>query len=239
MRYLYIIRYVSGDVFVGDTREIHTPFCISVVPGSSISAIYDANTVNKFLEYDKYVSAIVDGRWDQKYRILKNFTQMVLSICEDNITAFADYARLSCCKHSIHFIRTRLGDENIDPNTDVSGVNIPLCKCGLPCDICKNEEENFLQFRCVRLTPFECVCGSPCDFEEEYTKDRNFRLIVCVLPYLTRVKPTEKKCFSFFWWLYMKQWSVDIYTSSHGSTTQFCNACNWIISGCLLQYSCK
>jgi len=212
MRYLYIISYVSGDVFVGDTREIHTPFCISVdelrEPGSSISAIYDANTVNKFLEYDKYVSAIVDGRWDQKYQILKNFTQMVLSICEDNITAFADYARLSCCTHSIHFVRTRLGDENIDPNTDVSGVNIPLCKCGLPCDICKNEEDNFLQFRCVRLTPFECVCGSPCDFEEEYTKDRKFRLIVCVLPYLTRVKPSEKKCFSFFWWLYITPFHI-------------------------------
>ena len=32
--------------------------------------------------------------------------------------------------------------------------NLPLCNCGLPCDIKKNDEHNYLYFRCAKK-----ICG--------------------------------------------------------------------------------
>ena len=60
--------------------------------------------------------------------------------------------------------------------------DLPLCHCGLPCDIRKNNEKNYLFFRCAKKNmwakfkeDFE-IEEESCLFYMEYTKDRHFRL---------------------------------------------------------------
>ena len=58
---------------------------------------------------------------------------------------------------------------------------LPSCNCGLPCDVKKNEEHNYLYFRCAKKNiwnemkdEFDIV-NEPCNFFMKYTKDDDYK----------------------------------------------------------------
>ena len=60
--------------------------------------------------------------------------------------------------------------------------NLPICHCGLPCDIKHNEEKNYLYFRCSKknlwgklIVEFELDDSNPCKFYQEYILDKELR----------------------------------------------------------------
>ena len=58
---------------------------------------------------------------------------------------------------------------------------LPICKCGIPCDIKKNEDKNYLFFRCAKKNMWDSlkeqfdIDEEPCNFYMEYSKDKQFR----------------------------------------------------------------
>ena len=59
---------------------------------------------------------------------------------------------------------------------------LPNCNCGLPCDVKKNDDYNFLYFRCAKKniwnemrTEFGII-DEPCNFFMKYIKDVNYKI---------------------------------------------------------------
>jgi predicted GIY-YIG superfamily endonuclease len=61
---------------------------------------------------------------------------------------------------------------------------IPNCHCGLPCDIRKNEDENYLYFRCAKKNMWRSMTDNididveyePCNFFMKYSKDLSYNI---------------------------------------------------------------
>jgi hypothetical protein len=75
---------------------------------------------------------------------------------------------------------TRFDIEYKFPNNNYI-KDLPLCKCGLPCDIRKNEDKNYLYFRCAKKNMWdklrdEFSTEDPCNFFMEYTKDKPLKI---------------------------------------------------------------
>jgi hypothetical protein len=60
--------------------------------------------------------------------------------------------------------------------------HLPLCECGLPCDIKKNEDKNYLFFRCAKKNMWDKfkedfeIYEEPCNFFMEYIIDKPLKL---------------------------------------------------------------
>lgn len=63
--------------------------------------------------------------------------------------------------------------------------NLPLCKCGLPCDVKKNINKELFYFRCAKKNMWEGLTqefnideeeNEPCNFYKEYYEDKIIRL---------------------------------------------------------------
>ena len=59
---------------------------------------------------------------------------------------------------------------------------LPLCHCGLPCDVRKKDENDYLFFRCPKKNFWsKCkeyfdITDEPCSFFKKYTLDKNLKL---------------------------------------------------------------
>ena len=59
---------------------------------------------------------------------------------------------------------------------------LPVCHCGLPCDINKNKEYNYLYFRCAKKNMWSDmkdefdIQDEPCKYFMKYTKDIEYKL---------------------------------------------------------------
>ena len=71
---------------------------------------------------------------------------------------------------------TRFNVEYSHPNNKYI-ENLPICKCGLPCDIRKNEENNYLYFRCAKKNMWP-------EMKEEFD--------ILGVPYEGRIPKTEE-----------------------------------------------
>lgn len=60
--------------------------------------------------------------------------------------------------------------------------NLPLCHCGLPCDVKKNNENNYLYFRCAKKNMWADLIDKfdiqdiPCKYFMKYTKDTEYKI---------------------------------------------------------------
>lgn len=199
MRWVYILQCEDGYFYVGETSRLYRRFWehqyglgglnTSVFIPEQIVAIYKVDTIGKFIDYNNYVNKIIDGIWHDSYKSfkLRDFDD----ICdEDQYDKLEAENNITEClmlhnKDTWDKIRggkyTRFDIEYRFPDNDYI-KQLPLCKCGLPCDIRKNEDKNYLFFRCAKKNMWDKfkedfeIDEEPCNFFMEYTKDKPLKL---------------------------------------------------------------
>ena len=199
MRWVYILRCEDEYYYVGETKRLYRRFWEHQggIGGSNTSnyipeeivAIYKVDTICKFIDYNDYVNKIIDGVWHENYKgfKLRDFNDECDEYQYDNLYAENNIAECLMIhnKDEWNKIRggkyTRFDIEYKYPDNDYI-KDLPLCKCGLPCDIKKNEDKNYLYFRCAKKNMWDKlreefdIDDEPCNFFMEYTKDKQLKL---------------------------------------------------------------
>ena len=198
MLWVYILECENGVFYVGQTKRLFRRFWehqngngginTSTNTPRKIVAIYKVATLCKFIEYDN----IIINRNDNIYfnrcsRLLNEFNTVDEE--ENNYDKYEAENYITEClmlnnKNILEKIRggkyTRNDVNYSYPKNNTN--NIPLCFCGLPCDIKKNEQNNYLYFRCSRKNLWDNMKDNfdisiePCKYFDKYTKDIEYRI---------------------------------------------------------------
>lgn len=198
MKWVYILQCEDNYFYVGETTRLYRRFWehqsglggvnTSIYIPVGIVAIYKVDTICKFIDYNDYINKIIDGNCE-RYTIfkLRDFNDECEEYkyskleAENNITE----CLMIHNKDTWDKIRggkyTRFDVEYKYPMNDYI-KDLPLCKCGLPCDIRKNEDKNYLFFRCAKKNMWKefkeifDIEDEPCNYFMEYTKDKQLKL---------------------------------------------------------------
>ena len=193
MHWVYILKCQNDHYYVGETTRLYRRFwehnsgkggvnTYTYTP-ETIVAIYKVNMLGMFFEYDY----LIDGEIYKPYK-LKKFDNDNLDDydyngrdVENNITECLmihnkeTWNKIRGGKYT-HFNVTY----KYPINDNIQ--NLPICKCGLPCDVKKNKENNYLFFRCAKKNMWEefkeqfDIDEEPCNFYMEYSRDKLFKL---------------------------------------------------------------
>jgi len=198
MHWIYILRCQDDYFYVGETSRLYRRFwqhqggngglnTLTYLP-EEIVAIYKVNTICKFMDYNEYVSNIIDGVCDEDYKGFKlRYFNDEYQDYDDNL--YAENNIVECLmihkKDDWSKIRggkyTRFDVEYKYPVNDYI-KDLPLCKCGIPCDIRKNEDKNYLYFRCAKKNMWDKlreefdIDDYACNFFMEYIKDKQLKV---------------------------------------------------------------
>ncbi len=199
MRWVYILQCKDGYFYVGETSRLYRRFWehenglggsnTSVFIPEQIVAIYKVATLCKFIDYNNYVNNIIDGICHESYKGFK--LRVFDDVCDEtqynNLEAENNIAECLMVhnKETWNKIRggkyTRFDIEYSFPNNDYI-KQLPLCNCGLPCDVRKNEDKNYLFFRCAKknmwnkFKEYFDIDEEPCHFFMEYVKDQPLKI---------------------------------------------------------------
>jgi hypothetical protein len=201
MRWVYILKCEEGYFYVGETTRLYRRFwehnegrgglnTTMFVP-ECIVAIYKVNTLGKFFEYNCNVIDSTYNRYTVYNQngydkwLLINFNDEVEYDydnleAENNITECLMVHKKDNWKKIRGGKYTRLVKYKFPINDYVK--ELPICKCGLPCDIKKNDEGNYLFFRCAKKNMWDSfkdqfeIEEEPCNFFMEYNTDKKFRI---------------------------------------------------------------
>ncbi len=188
MRWVYILKCEDDYYYVGETTRLYRRFwehsdgCgginTSIYRPEDIVAIYKVNTLGKFFEYNRNVLENTYKSWqltrfddevEYDYDHLEaenNITECLMLHNEDS------WQKIRGGKYT-RFIPYKF------PNND-HVKELPICKCGVPCDIKKMDDHLF--FRCAKKNMWQdlketmYITDEPCNFYMEYVKDKEFRL---------------------------------------------------------------
>lgn len=195
MLWIYILKCDNDIYYVGQTGRLYRRFWEHINGQGSINttknrvekivAIYKVNNLNNFIEYNnKILNNSVDNK--EVFCRLKFFNDKVSKNkpenAENNIAdrLIIHYNKCSkvrggkyisdCCHYTIP------NNKNI--------LELPICYCGIPCDIKKNNKNNFLYFRCPKNNMWDELkeqfgipsWDKPCKFYREYIKDIEYRV---------------------------------------------------------------
>ncbi len=166
----------------------------SVYPPINIVAIYSVNRLGKFFDYTKKVS-------NNDYHLNYNIYFKRGGIIENfNIDNDADN---ECGYNSLLIENTITEKMMIDNETNWKKIRggkyvrfnveynfpnnqltqeLPNCNCGLPCDVKRNDENNYLYFRCAKKNMWDKmreefgIADEPCNFFMRYTKDNKYKI---------------------------------------------------------------
>jgi len=194
MKWVYILKCEDDHFYVGETSRLYRRFWehqsgnggvnTSILKPQQIVAIYKVDTICKFIDYNDYVNKIVDGIWHDSYNGFKLRDFDVNNEYSDNLEAENTIAECFMIHHKEwQKIKggkyTRFDIDYTFPENEYL-KQLPLCNCGLPCDIKKNDN-NFLFFRCAKKNMWgkmkeEFGIEDPCTFFMEYTKDKQLRM---------------------------------------------------------------
>lgn len=192
MHWVYILKCQNDHYYVGETTRLYRRFwehnsgkggvnTYTYTP-ETIVAIYKVNMLGMFFEYDY----LIDGEIYKPYK-LKRFDNEIGDDeyngrdIENNITECLmihnkeTWDKIRGGKYT-HFNVTY----KFPINDNIQ--NLPICKCGLPCDVKKNKENNYLFFRCAKKNMWEefkeqfDIDEEPCNFYMEYLRDKLFKL---------------------------------------------------------------
>lgn len=194
MHWIYILKCENGYYYVGETERLYRRFWehfegngginTNIFEPKYLVALYRTEKIQKFLEYNeniilnknltnyscnmfKYFNEDIDIELNKKYyenyitEVFKyNNKEQHLKIRGGN------YIRFDC-------------NYKMPDNSNLK--YIPVCYCGLPCDINKNEEDLFLYFRCSKKNiwkdlnnTIECKTDF-CSFFKKYVLDINLK----------------------------------------------------------------
>lgn len=203
MHWVYILRCDEDYYYVGETKRLYRRFWehqsgvgglnTTTYTPHEIVAIYKVDTICKFTDYNNYVNNKIDGVLPENYKRftlrdkLRDFNDESEEYQYDNLCAETNIAECLMIhkKNQWEKIRggkyTRFDVEYKYPNNDYI-KDLPLCHCGLPCDIRINEDKNYLYFRCAKKNLWDKlreefdIYDEPCSFFMEYTKDKTLKV---------------------------------------------------------------
>ena len=205
MRWIYILECEDNHYYVGETRKLYSRFWqhengsgsvnTSIYPVINIIAIYPLNKIGRFIEYNEKVNNndyslnynIYFKRGRELYENFNNYNndnEDEYGFCqywvENNIVEKMMHIHKENWKNIRGGKYTRFDVDYKYPNNK-NIEDLPSCKCGLPCDIRKDEKKNYLYFRCPKKNMWDDIKDlfdieeEPCDFFMRYNKDKYYK----------------------------------------------------------------
>jgi hypothetical protein len=204
MHWIYILKCDDGYYYVGETKRLRRRFYehssgeggvnTRTYEPISIDAIYQMAVLHQFIDYNNHVNDCLNNNNTFNNNLFKYFKDSFNNkddtcdykhlFVENNITECLminnkdNYEKIRGGKY------TNFNCNYTFPNND-SIKELPLCKCGLPCDVKKKDDE-YLYFRCAKKNMWDNMLGDnndyleindePCNFFKKYTKDTELRL---------------------------------------------------------------
>tara|TARA_Y100001970_G_scaffold291535_1_gene429048 strand:+ start:129 stop:1043 length:915 start_codon:yes stop_codon:yes gene_type:complete len=195
--------------YVGQTKRLYGRFYehvggrggknTSVFNPQELVAIYKVSEISKFINYNENIINInnnINLEWTSYYTGFNN-PNYILNNWDDIINESDDYYQ---CENNIAeclMIHNKKNWENVRggkyirfdcsykfPNNNFI-KELPLCNCGLPCDVKKHRNKNSLYFRCAKKNIWSSLkeyyeyldCSKdPCSFYKEYITDIELRI---------------------------------------------------------------
>jgi len=196
MHWIYILKCDDDQYYVGETTKLFTRLKnhfngnggvnTSTYEPDCLVAVYKLNKIGRFLDYNENVINNILYQNEYDYELLENFNDYEDDEY-DNLYVENQIAECLMVNHPKywHNIRggkyTRLDINYSFPNNDHI-KQLPICKCGLPCDVNKNEDKNYLYFRCAKKNMWDSLIDhydidcEPCNFFKEYVLDKKLRI---------------------------------------------------------------
>jgi hypothetical protein len=204
MKWVYILQCENGYFYVGETSRLYRRFWehenglgglnTSVYPPINIVAIYPVNRLGKFFDYTRKVSI---NDYHLNYNIYFKRGGIIENFNNDND------ADNECGYNSLWIENTITEKMMIDNETNWKKIRggkyvrfnveynfpnnqltqeLPNCNCGLPCDVKRNDENNYLYFRCAKKNMWDKmreefgIADEPCNFFMRYTNDNKYKI---------------------------------------------------------------
>jgi len=191
MHWIYILQCEDGFYYVGETTRLYRRFWqhFSGSGGKNTSehipeklvAIYKAQTLSKFFDivnktpiniYYKRTSPLDDFNDENEYELDNLFIENCITECL-MLHKKEDWILVRGGKY------TNDNKSYIFPESTL-GKEIPICKCGFPCDI-RQHKDNYLYFRCAKKNIWEDIKDKfdsedePCNFFMKSEKDKEYQ----------------------------------------------------------------
>jgi hypothetical protein len=202
MKWIYILKCKDDYYYIGQTKRLFRRFREHFNGGGGINTdmfepieivgIYKIGTICKFTEYNEYIDDIINNNEECDFDIIRNMLDDFNS-CEYNdyyneLEAENDIVECLMIHNKTNWDKIRGGkyvrldiDYNYPDNKYIK--DLPLCYCNIPCDIKRNEENNYLYFRCSKKNMWEKFkniynIDDPCNYFKKYTKDQEIKILV-------------------------------------------------------------
>ena len=202
MLWIYILKCENGYYYIGQTSRLYNRCwehqhekgglnTLTFIP-EEIVAIYKVNTIGKFIDYNEKICNINDNKdiewtyntgFNNPKHILNNWNSCEY---ENNFESENFIAECMMIHDKNNWKKIRGGkyirfDIEYNYPDNIFIKNLPICKCGLPCDVKKNEEKEYLFFRCAKKNMWDIfkekfeIENKPCNFYMEYIKDKQLK----------------------------------------------------------------
>ncbi len=193
MHWIYILKCVNDVYYVGETTRLYTRLwehydgrgginTSSYIP-EDVVAIYKAPILHNFFCYDYNVINNIHNIYFDRHK-LDSFND----IDDDEYDFLWVENNIAECLMLNHkddgktirggkYIRFEV-EYNFQTNEHMK--SFPLCHCGLPCDVKKND--NYLYFRCAKKNMWSGlkekfdIHHEPCKYFKKYTKDIEYKV---------------------------------------------------------------
>jgi len=201
MRWVYILNCENNYYYIGETSRLYKRFWehekglgglnTSLHPPRNIVAIYPVNRLGKFFDYTKKIS---NNDYKLNYNIYFNRGGIIENFNNDNdcneydsLWVENNITEKMMLDNEANWKKIRGGKYvrfNVEykfPNNNIV-KELPNCNCGFPCDVKKNEENNYLYFRCAKKNMWSKmreefgISSESCNFFMKYTKDCQYKI---------------------------------------------------------------
>ena len=201
MRWVYILECEYGYLYVGETSRLYRRFWehqnglggenTYVYPPINIVAIYPVNRLGKFFDYTKKVR---NNDYQLNYNIYFDRGGIFENFNIDNDDEYGydslwiknNITEKLMIDNKANWEKIRGGKYvrfDVEYSFPINEIvkELPNCICGLPCDVKKNDENNYLYFRCSKKNMWDkmreefSINDDPCNFFMKYTKDKKYK----------------------------------------------------------------
>ena len=207
MYWIYILRCEDDIYYVGQTSRLYRRFWehqdgkggvnTSIYTPEEIIAIYKVSNIVKFIDYNQEIIKINnDEKLKWSYNTGFNNPKYVLNNWDDDDYQENQEGKFEAENNIVECMMIHNKDnwENIRggkyvrfdckykfPNNEYI-KELPLCNCGLPCDVKKHDNKESLFFRCAKknmwgkFKEMYDIQDEPCKFYREYLTDIELRV---------------------------------------------------------------